>query len=185
MLEVTDRPVLPAAGAAAAAIEICPVLPASRFIFRGGDEAVRLCEPAFGVTLPRDACRSAQAGSRSALWLGPDEWLLLASEQDSDAVETQLSDALGSEPHSLVDISHRNVGLLVSGNASPDVLNVGCPLDLAIDAFPVGMCTRTLFGRAEIVLWRIEALAFRIEVWRSFAPYVQSLLAEAAREHVR
>jgi sarcosine oxidase subunit gamma len=43
------------------------------------------------------------------------------------------------------------------------------------------MCTRTLLGKAEIVLWRIGAAAFRLEVWRSFAPYVSAFLAEAAR----
>ena len=45
--------------------------------------------------------------------------------------------------------------------------------------FPVGMCTRTLFGKAEIVLWRMRADAWRIEVWRSFAPYVLGCLEEA------
>jgi sarcosine oxidase, subunit gamma len=183
MLEAADPPVVPDAGIAAAKVEIRPALSASRFIFRGGDEAVRLCGSAFGVALPRNACRSAQAGSRSALWLGPDEWLLLESDGESEAIETDLRAALGSAPHSLVDIGHRNVGLLVSGEASPDLLNAGCPLDLDIGAFPVGMCTRTLFGKAEIVLWRIELLAFRVEAWRSFVPYVEGLLAEAAREY--
>jgi len=45
------------------------------------------------------------------------------------------------------------------------------------------MCTRTLFGKAEIVLWRTTPDTFRIEVWRSFAPYVLGSLAEAAREY--
>jgi len=31
------------------------------------------------------------------------------------------------------------------------------------------------------VLWRLGACEFRIEVWRSFAPYVSHYLAEAAR----
>ena len=50
-------------------------------------------------------------------------------------------------------------------------------------AFPVGMCTRTLFGKAEIVLWRTAPRPFRIEVWRSFAPYVLGCLDEACREY--
>jgi sarcosine oxidase subunit gamma len=45
------------------------------------------------------------------------------------------------------------------------------------------MCTRTVFEKAEIVLWRTETFVFRIEVWRSFVPYVHALLTEAAREH--
>ena len=44
------------------------------------------------------------------------------------------------------------------------------------------MCTRTVFGKAEIVLWRTAAETFRIEVARSFAPYVWACLEEARRE---
>jgi sarcosine oxidase subunit gamma len=55
----------------------------------------------------------------------------------------------------------------------------GCPLDLTMRAFPVGACARTLYHKAEIVLWRTEGDAFQLEVWRSFAPYVEALLTEA------
>jgi len=40
-----------------------------------------------------------------------------------------------------------------------------------------------MFGKAEIILWRKADDAFRIEVWRSFAPYVLGCLAEASREY--
>jgi sarcosine oxidase, subunit gamma len=46
----------------------------------------------------------------------------------------------------------------------------------------VGMATRTLLGKAEIVLWRQAVDRFQIDVWRSFAPYVREFLSEAARE---
>jgi sarcosine oxidase subunit gamma len=44
------------------------------------------------------------------------------------------------------------------------------------------MCTRTVLAKAEIVLWRTRESLFHIEVWRSFAVYVASFVAEAARE---
>jgi sarcosine oxidase subunit gamma len=62
------------------------------------------------------------------------------------------------------------------------VLATGCPLDLDPQAFPVGMCTRTVLAKAEIVLWRIADDAFHLEVWRSFAAYVSAVIAEASRE---
>jgi heterotetrameric sarcosine oxidase gamma subunit len=46
------------------------------------------------------------------------------------------------------------------------------------------MGTRTLLGKAAIVLWRTAADVFRIEVWRSFTPYVWACLEEARREHL-
>jgi sarcosine oxidase, subunit gamma len=55
-------------------------------------------------------------------------------------------------------------------------------LDLDLSAFPVGMCTRTVLAKAEIVLWRTSQDVFHVEVWRSFADYVSRFLAEVARE---
>jgi sarcosine oxidase subunit gamma len=46
------------------------------------------------------------------------------------------------------------------------------------------MCTRTVFAKAEIVLWRTSAEVFHLEVWRSFATYVVELLREIDREPV-
>jgi sarcosine oxidase subunit gamma len=123
-------------------------------------------------------CRAATAGGRSALWLGPDEWLLLIAEADAAALET----ALAGLPHALVDIGHRQSALIVAGPRAADLLNAGCPLDFDPDAFPLGMCTRSVLGKTEIVLWRTGAQAFRVEAGRSFLPYVWRFLEEAARE---
>jgi heterotetrameric sarcosine oxidase gamma subunit len=109
------------------------------------------------------------AGGNALLWLGPDEFLLLAS---NNAVP----------PPCAVDVSHRDTALSVSGSCAAWAINAFCALDLHQTAFPVGMCTRTVFGKAEIVLWRTEAETFRIEVARSFAPYVWACLEHARRE---
>jgi hypothetical protein len=55
-----------------------------------------------------------------------------------------------------------------------------CPLPLDLTAFPVGMCTRTVFAKAEVVLWRTAPETFRLEVARSFARYVAAMLGEIA-----
>ena len=82
----------------------------------------------------------------------------------------------------IIDISHRDAAIEVSGPRAAWVINAFCALDLHLAAFPVGMCTRTVFGKAEILLWRTGAEEFRIDVARSFAPYVWACLEEARRE---
>jgi sarcosine oxidase subunit gamma len=154
------------------------VLPAAtRFIYRGVEAASR-CSEVFGIDLPRLACRAAVGDQRAALWLGPDEWLLIAPPEE--AIFAQLSQALSSIPHSLVDISHRQIGLELTGARVAQMLNAGCPLDLDLDGFAVDQCTRTIFAKAEMILWRRAPEVFRVEVWRSFLPYVAALLCEAA-----
>jgi sarcosine oxidase subunit gamma len=70
----------------------------------------------------------------------------------------------------------------VSGPRADWAINACCALDLHEAMFPIGMCTRTVFGKAEIVLWRTADVTFRVEVARSYAPYVWALLEEARRE---
>jgi sarcosine oxidase, subunit gamma len=155
--------------------------PAARFILRGS-EAVRLaCGMVFGADLPSQLGAAGQRDKRAALWLGPDEWLLVADGADATSISDVLETVLDGTAHSLVDISHRQIGLVASGPAAARVLNAGCPLDLGLKAFPVGFATRTLFDKVEIVLWRRTEAAFHVEIWRSFAPYLAASLTEAAR----
>ena len=172
MVEVVRRPVLEGvAQIAHGGIVVSVVAPLARWIVRG--DAAAAAGVAFGVPLPASPCRAATLGGRAALWLGPDEWLLLAPEG-----EVAMPDIAGS----VVDIGHRQVALRLEGSRSASVLNGGCPLDLHGDAFPVGMCTRTVFGKSEIVLWRYAGDGFHVEVARSFAGYVHALLGEIAAE---
>lgn len=161
------------------------VLPATtRVAVRAGPVAAKAIGEAYGVALPKEPCRAAAVTRRVALWLGPDEWLLIADGTEGAELAAELSAGLGDESASIVEVSDRNIAVEVSGPAAADILAAFNPLDLAETAFPVGMCTRTVFAKAEIVLWRPSAEVFHIEVWRSFAPYVLGQLAEAAREHL-
>lgn len=169
-------------GRRASRVTIEPLPPMARFVFRGSHMAAGMASGAFGTELPTTALRSSIAGERAALWLGPDEWLLRAPPGEAEAIATAITAAV-SEPHSLVEIGDRHMAFTVGGPAMRDVLAAGCPLDLEPEAFPLGMCTRTLMGKAEIVLWRQEADRFVLECGRSFGPYLLAFLAEAAREH--
>ena len=123
------------------------------------------------------------AGGRRAARLGPDEWLLMAPPGDDDALTDAIGRALEGHHHALVDISHRNVSIVVSGTQAPIVLNAGVALDLDDTVFPAGSATRTVLGKAEIVLLRPGAdRRYHVICWRSFVPYVQGFLEEAAQD---
>ena len=156
--------------------------PAARFVLQGDAAARAAAGLAFGVPPPGTPCRAHAAGDRAALWLGPDEQLLIAPVVDAGSLAARIGSALAGIAHSLVDVSARQLALQVSGPHAAAILNSGCPLDLDAGAFPVGACTRTLFGKADIVLWRTGTDTFRVEVLRSFVPYVTELLLESARD---
>ena len=159
--------------------ELSVVPPHAKFVLRCRPDATATAGKAFGVTLPDTACRGVISGNRAALWLGPDEWLLIAAQEDAPAIADQLLLAFGDTPHSLVDVSNRSVAITVKGRQAATLINHGCPLDLSPVACPVGTCTRTLFENAEIVLWGVDEDMYQLEIERSFATYVWHMLAEA------
>jgi sarcosine oxidase subunit gamma len=162
----------------AASARVATLPPALRISLRARPDAVAPLSGALGLDLPRKPKTSTTNGSRTALWLGPDEWLV---------IDEGASDLLGAcrnvaELHSAVDVSHRNVAISVAGPGAANAINAGCPQDLSLVAFPVGACSRTVLGKVEIVLLRTGEDAFRVECWRSFSDYVFAFLAEAARD---
>ena len=152
--------------------------PAERVSLRAPAASLAALSRVLGLDLPQRPKTSASRDGRSALWLGPDEWLVI-DESGRDPLEACRE---ASELHSAVGISHRNVGILVSGRGAEATINAGCPQDLSLQAFPVGACSRTVLGKIEIVLWRTGEDAFRVECWRSFSDYGFAFLSEAARD---
>lgn len=161
-----------------AAVTLKPAPSASRISLRAGADAVAALSKALGVELPSRPKTTATKGDRTAIWLGPDEWLVIDAGGRDLAGECAKAKAL----HSAVDISHRNTAIEVSGPGAAAALNAGCPLDLSDAVFPAGAGTRTLLGKAEIVLWRAGADTWHVECWRSFSPYVFALLEAGARD---
>ena len=167
-------------GSAAVRLEAAP--PAERISLRARAADISALSGALGLDLPVRPKTSSTANGRTALWLGPDEWLVIG-QGGSDIGNSLMQAAANSGVlHSAVDVSHRSTAILVSGPGAAAAINAGCPQDLSPTAFPVGACSRTIFGKIEIVLLRTADDAFRVEVWRSFCDYAFGLLAQGARD---
>jgi sarcosine oxidase subunit gamma len=142
--------------------------------------SLRLADPAAapGLALPAKVGERSDQGGRTALCLGPDEWLVEAPEADRAALLAAL-DGIPA-PHSAVEVSDRELTFVLEGPAVLDLLATGCPRDLA--RMPAGHGARTVFDTVQVVLTREAEDRFHLTVWRSFAPHVRALLDIAARE---
>ncbi|MBM7048676.1 MULTISPECIES: sarcosine oxidase subunit gamma [Rhizobium] len=179
MVDLATRK-LPLAGrnGGSSIVRLTPAAPATRIALRAPVDSIDGLSQALGLQVPNRPKTSASANGRHALWLGPDEWLVI-DENGADLVGLAASAGV---LHSATDVSHRNTAIVVSGPGAEATLSGGCSQDLSLQAFPIGACSRTLFGKAEVVLLRLEEETFRVEVWRSFSDYAFGLLAEAAED---
>jgi sarcosine oxidase subunit gamma len=156
-----------------------------KLMLRADQATAEAAGRALGLALPGSINAATAGEALRALRLGPDEYWLVLPRGRVAAALAALEDALADQHRALVDISARLVVVEITGPHVRDTLAAACPLDLHPAVFGPNQATRTVFGKAEIVLNCLAPDQFRLLVNRSFAPYVQALLAEAGREFRR
>jgi sarcosine oxidase, subunit gamma len=112
---------------------------------------------------PVEPNSTAVVEGRTVLWLGPDEWLVLAGREEDYG-----------EAAATVDVSANRVVLELSGADAADVLASGCSVEV-----DTGCCAQTLLARAQVILFRPEPDRWWILVRPSFAPYLRAWLEDA------
>jgi len=128
-------------------------------------------------TLPLEPNGFTTEPSKDALWLGPDEWLLVAPRGTEDDVVAELEAALAGEPHSVVDVSANRTAIELPTEPARALLETGCGLDLDPRSWREGMCAQTLFAKTQVLLQH-RGDTVRIFVRPSFAnSLVDRLLA--------
>lgn len=130
-----------------------------------------------GLDLSEAMLTSTMSGAWHALHLSPDEWVLVGPDAERADMARRLAEP--SVALSLVDISDRSVGIDLDGPLADDLLAGGCPLDLP--TVPSGGCTRTLFGKVTVLLWR-RGGGWRLSHARSYDAYVVDLLRAVAED---
>jgi sarcosine oxidase subunit gamma len=138
-----------------------------------------------GAAAPDASNTVATSGNIDVLWLGPDEWLIVAHTEAAADLAERLEAALAGLHHSLVDVSAGRVALELEGAEARAVLAQGMSLDLHPRAFGPGRCAQTGLARVPVILQQIDATPrFRIFVRASFAPYVAEWLESTIAELV-
>lgn len=149
----------------------------------GDAEALAAVQRSLNVSLPLAPNTTAAGEGLLTIWLGPDEWLLLAEHHQSDSFVTTLQAALADHFASVVDISAGQTVIRLRGPSTRPVLARGCALDLDPFVFPPGACAQTLLARAQALLVSVDATpTIDIVVRRSFAPYVAAWLEDSGRD---
>src|SRR3546814_681853 len=151
-----------------------------------GDPADRAFMAAAGnaldMVLPTEPDTTTASGGVTALWLGPDEWLLTSAPGEETRLATRLREALADIHAAVVDVTETSTVIRLSGRWARDVLAKGCPLDLHPRAFGEGRVAQSLVGPVDVILHQAGADRYDLYVRRSFAEYLWRWLEDAALE---
>ncbi len=80
------------------AVSLAVLPPVARFNLRIAPADLAVASKAFGVTLPAKIGHGAQTSNRAAYCIGPDEWLLHASQADQSAIVSAFDAARAKTP---------------------------------------------------------------------------------------
>lgn len=166
--------------AASCAVTVTLLPPVGRFSLRAREAGLPALSEVIGVELPSRIGARANSGATEVLCLGPDEWQILADQADAPRLIEACARIYAETPHSLTEISDREISVRIEGPKAAELITLGCPRD--IDRLAVGEGRRTLMDSATVVLWRDGAQDFRLDIWRSFAPHVIALLETGCAE---
>ena len=131
-----------------------------------------------GAGLPA-ANRFAQKGKCYAIWLAPDEWLMVAEVGGAKRIIT----ALDADASPATEISNAMGMLNISGKSCRPLLAKYCAIDLDPAIFTAGMAAQTLCGHANVILLARGDDDITLIGRSSFLPYLVALLMDGGREY--
>lgn len=137
-----------------------------------------------GVDLPITPLTCAGDETLTAIWMGPEEWLITSGTRSPAELEDQLREAVHAGGGVATDVSAQRTTLRLSGPHARDVLATGCSDDLHPAVFCVGSAVQTVLGLAGVVLVALndDGTDYQILVRASFARYLADWLIGAAEE---
>lgn len=137
-----------------------------------------------GVALPATPGTAQHGPGTTALWLGPDEWLVVMAREHDAELASALADAMDGVHHAAVDVSHSRAIVGIGGMHARDVLMKGTNVDLHPRVFGPDRCVQARLARCHVLLHQIDdAPSYDVYVHRSFAVYAWRWLSDAAREY--
>ena len=142
-------------------------------------------ESALGFALPVVPNTSGSREDRRALWLGPDEWLVVGPDGQHEAVEQALRNGLNGAFGSIVNVSANRTLLEIRGPKARELLAHGVPIDLDGRSFGPGRCSQTLLAKTQVIIERRSDDAFHLYIRSSFASYAADWLLDAGSASAR
>ncbi|WP_415184344.1 sarcosine oxidase subunit gamma [Phaeovulum sp.] len=131
-----------------------------------------------GFSIPAQRAITSN-GNKSALWMSPDEMLLLVPYTDAPTLAATLEAALSGTFALVADVSDARAMFRITGTRAAEVLAKLCPVDF--ETLAKDEVRRTRAAQVAAALWQSAPDEFSLISFRSVAAYVMGILEHSAR----
>ncbi len=162
-------------------VDIAQRTPYGLLNLRGAEDICRQFNNVLGLELPQTPNTATANDGVTAMWLGPDEWLIRTDDSREPALSAALLEAVKGQHAAVTAVSDAYVIFTVSGKEARAVLNQGTGIDLHPHSFSPGTCVRTSLAKTGVILHQLDDKpSYDVYAWRSYANYLSMWLDKAA-----
>ena len=168
-------------------IEIKEIKPVMKLIIRGKTkDFITTIGKNLNMLLPIEANTSTSGESLTALWLSPDEWMLVSNEivsEDSNNYEVEdnlINNVSKVNLGAVTDVSDQFVMINIKGSKVFDLFATGSPFNFNVFKNKKGSVVQTILSHIDVIIHLTEINNVNLLVRRSFSEHLHSWLNDSA-----
>ena len=161
----------------------CEMAHLGKLNMRADKSAGKIIKSITGCTFPPAANKFTTAGERHAVWLGPDEFMIICEAGKDEELASAVHASFGSQHAAVTNITDALAAFHLKGAAVRQVLAKGCALDLHHNSFTSGDAAQTLLSSAAVTIMALADDEFIVICRTSFASYLHDWLLDAGLEY--
>ena len=138
------------------------------------------------MILPSEANTSSTSDKLTAIWLSPDEWMIVSNElvsKDTNKYELQeilFNSISKTSLGAAVDVTDQFVQLELKGENIYEIFSAGCPFNFNEFKLKKGSTTQTVLNNIDVILHHKDENIVNLFVRRSFAAHLYSWIEDSA-----
>jgi len=168
-------------------LEMKEIKPIMKLIIRGKTkDFITTIGKNLNMLLPTEANTSTTGETLTALWLSPDEWMLVSNETVSADINTyQIEDDLINNISkvnlgAVTDVSDQFVMINIKGSKVFDLFATGSPFNFNEFKNKKGSVVQTILSHIDVIIHLTEINEVNLLVRRSFSEHLHSWLNDSA-----
>ena len=168
-------------------LEMKEIKPIMKLIIRGKTkEFITAIGKNLNMLLPTEPNTSTSGENLTALWLSPDEWMLVSNKNVSEDTNTyEIEDSLIESISKLnlgavTDVSDQFVMINIKGSKVFDLFATGSPFNFNEFKNKKGSVVQTILSHIDVVIHLTEINNVNLFVRRSFSEHLHSWLNDSA-----
>jgi sarcosine oxidase subunit gamma len=168
-------------------LEIKEIKPIMKLIIRGKTKNfITAIGKNLNMILPTEANTSTSGEALTALWLSPDEWMLLSNKTVSEVnntydVEDNLINNISKvNLGAITDVSDQFVMINIKGSKVFDLFATGSPFNFNEFKNKKGSVAQTILSHIDVIIYLIGINEVNLLVRRSFSEHLYSWINDSA-----